>query len=106
MSDNGKWRGALIAALGAVVGAAIAGGVSWFNSGREVGQGYVELAISILQEDPKAGPNVEGLREWAVDVVNTYSEVKLPDATQRALLIRPLPAIELRLGPAGIRPRG
>lgn len=43
----------------------------------EIGVRYVELAIGILRVPPEESP--ERLRAWAIDVVNSYSEVPLPE---------------------------
>ena len=44
----------------------------------------VELSIEILNE--KQGDKNEGLKKWAVDVINKYSEVQLNDAVKTGLI--------------------
>ena len=63
---------------------------------REVKEKYVELATKILGEVPNAERQDDvqrALRTWATDVVNTYSEIKLPESTQQALVER-MPLVE------------
>jgi hypothetical protein len=63
---------------------------------REIKEKYVELATRILGEVPYAERQDDmrrALRRWATDVVNTYSEIKLPESTQQALVER-MPLVE------------
>jgi len=46
---------------------------------------YVTLAISILQQKPENAPAVAGLRTWAVEELNHYSEIKFDEATAKQL---------------------
>jgi hypothetical protein len=46
--------------------------------GDELSLKYVELAVRILQDPPT--PESENLRSWAIEVINSYSDVKLPEA--------------------------
>jgi hypothetical protein len=50
---------------------------------RDAGVRLTELAIGILRSP--VTPETKGLRGWAVEVVNAYSEVDLPDDVGRAL---------------------
>lgn len=45
---------------------------------------YTELAIGILRAPPTEG--TQGIRSWAIDVVNKHSGVSLDDATRTELL--------------------
>ncbi|MCB1948377.1 DUF2272 domain-containing protein [Nitrosomonas sp.] len=45
---------------------------------------YVRLAVEILRED--ATSDEEALREWAVDLLNAHSDVKLPTDARNSLL--------------------
>jgi GH24 family phage-related lysozyme (muramidase) len=49
----------------------------------EIGLSYVQLAVSILKEEPN--PNTENLRKWAIAVVNNYSDVDLSEEAQQEL---------------------
>jgi hypothetical protein len=63
---------------------------------REIKEKYVELATTILAEVPYAERHDDvrrALRIWATDVVNTYSEIKLPESTQQAL-VESMPLVE------------
>jgi hypothetical protein len=51
----------------------------------------VEVAVSILQADPKNSDNVPGLREWAIQVINEDSGRPLPTQSAKHLLQAPLP---------------
>jgi len=60
---------------------------------RELQGKYVELAVSILREQPKDGS--ANLRAWATEVIDRYSGVKMTTDTRQDLIQRtPLPAIE------------
>lgn len=66
---------------------------------REVRGQFVQLAVSILQQPPT--PENRSVREWAIDVINKYSEVPLESAAEdslkeSAVLPRPSAAV----GPA------
>lgn len=45
---------------------------------------YVELAIRILSQEPSK--QTENIRNWAVQVINFYSDVKIGDETKEELL--------------------
>ncbi len=49
---------------------------------------YVELATNILQSEPR--DQTEGIREWAVDVLEYYSKVHLPPAVRQDLQMQRL----------------
>lgn len=72
--------GALVAALSASAGA----GVTFLNTNREMDVKMVEIAVGILSQEPKA--NIAPAREWAVDLISRYAEVK-PSPEVRAALI-------------------
>lgn len=44
-------------------------------SEREVKAKYIEIAVSILNQKPN--PKTEELRNWALEIVQEYSEIKL-----------------------------
>lgn len=46
-------------------------------SDRQVKTKYIEIAVSILNQKPTE--KTEPLRNWALDVVQSYSEIKLSD---------------------------
>lgn len=66
---------------------AIASVGHWYTSAlkeREIQTEYIELAISILREEPsESNLNV---REWAVDIINEYSPVEVNKATRDELM--------------------
>ena len=53
----------------------------------------VEMAVGILQQDPKENPESEALREWAIKVVDEYSGVPLSPSAADELKNHPLPFI-------------
>jgi WD40 repeat protein len=53
-------------------------------SERNLSQEYVKLAVSIL-EKPKSSETPEGLRDWAVDLLNQNSPTKFSEETIRQL---------------------
>lgn len=58
---------------------------------REIKAKYVEVAITILSKAPDAEQQdgeQKALRKWAMEVVNTYADIKLPESTERALIDR------------------
>lgn len=50
---------------------------------REVNARYVELAISILRDQPKE--DTKAIRQWAVQIVNEYAAVKLTPEVRKEL---------------------
>ena len=55
---------------------------------RETGVRYVELAISILRGNPN--DQRPELRSWAVDIVNHYAIIKLPENAKKELIQKKL----------------
>ncbi|MEB3231175.1 MAG: hypothetical protein VKJ64_09205 [Leptolyngbyaceae bacterium] len=55
---------------------------------QELKLSYIQLATAILNEKPTS--ENQNLRQWAVDIVNYYSVVALPEAAQRELKSVPL----------------
>jgi len=52
----------------------------------------VEVAVDVLKTDPKTTQGIPGLRDWAVDVINSYSPKPLPARSAKELINSPLPA--------------
>lgn len=62
---------------------------------REIEAKFVEIATAILNKDPGAKPTaeVQSLRRWAVDIIDKFSGVPMPQETASALIqSTPLPA--------------
>jgi hypothetical protein len=57
---------------------------------REAQTKMVELAIDLLKVDPKPTNEDKALRNWAMDVIDKYSEVKLPAEVRSNLQSQPL----------------
>jgi hypothetical protein len=55
-------------------------------SEREMKTRYVELAVGILSSEPDEYST--GIRKWATDIVNSYSEVSIPAQAKDELLYR------------------
>lgn len=56
----------------------------------------VELAISILRDDPKENDQSKTLREWAMDVIDKYSGIPLPEAARKELQEGPITRSKVR----------
>lgn len=67
----------------------------WFSQSLKQGETkvrLVEVAVDVLKTDPKTTEEVPGLRDWAVKVINKYSELPLPEQSAKGLLTNSLPA--------------
>lgn len=62
--------------------------VSKDQKDKEIGVRYVELAVGILRTEPN--PQTEALREWAVAVVDHYSQLPLSKAAREELKFQKL----------------
>jgi len=51
--------------------------------GRELNLKYVELAVTILKEEPNE--KTKNLREWAIKNINNYSNIKMSSEVQKEL---------------------
>ena len=72
------WRGAIKgAAVIAALVACYAAMLAYRSAEHGVGAQYVAIAVRVLSSTPKGPPDV-ALRGWAIDVLNHYSDVKLP----------------------------
>ena len=84
-------------AFGTIAIPVILGAVGWQVNlslkERDVRLRTVELAVGILQENPKEAPETPVLREWAMDVIDAYSGVTLPAKARQELLQQPLPSL-------------
>ncbi len=73
--------GVVIAALSGGIGA----GVTYLNTNRQMDVKMVEIAVGILSREPTDA--IAPAREWAVDVINHYSDaVRLTPAARSALI--------------------
>ena len=54
--------------------------------GKEVQSTMVALAIEILKEPPQDFEESKSIRSWAIEVINHYSDVQIPKATQRVII--------------------
>jgi hypothetical protein len=60
---------------------------NWYSSAvqeSEIQVRYIELAVDILKENPS--DNKANMREWALALVNNYSEIKIDKETREELL--------------------
>ena len=60
-------------------------------------QKYIEIAVGILNSDPLKKEN-EPLRDWAIDVLEKYSPIKISPAAIKALKEQRLPVTVLLSG--------
>ena len=58
---------------------------------REQDLKYIQLAVGILQTKPNE--TVSGLREWAVEIIDSHSDTPLNDEAKKELLQNQLPSI-------------
>ncbi len=75
----------------ALVAPAVAFSGHWYSQAikeQEVRAKYVELAVDILKQEALA--EKEPIRTWAIDVVNEYSKVKLPESAKIELETTPI----------------
>lgn len=87
-----------------IVVALIGGMYAYASKDQEVRVRYVELAITILREPPKA--ETKHIREWAITVVNRYSETPLKTEAQKELFDFPLPTNLYSTGVSALRKLG
>lgn len=82
----------LISAVGKILIPALIALVGWRYSSaikqQEVGGSFVQLSLEILEEPPAARP--PGLTDWAMNIVDEYSGVKLGADARAALRQVPL----------------
>ena len=94
VSPSRKWlviTATAIAALAVPIVVAVLGNeINLSLKDRDVKIKTVELAISILKDDPKQNPESPVLREWAMTVIDNYSGVPLPDAAREELKTQPI----------------
>jgi hypothetical protein len=86
---------ALISAATGVVGALF----GYAAADREASVKMIEVAVGILAAKPEG--NIKPARKWAVDIINHYSDVKLPEDVKAALLDNPLPVARWDTGSFG-----
>lgn len=51
---------------------------------KEIRVKYIEIAIDILKEKPDE--KEQEIRQWAINVINEFSELKLPETVQQTLV--------------------
>lgn len=74
----------IIAEVSAIIAAIIFGQIiSSSIKNRELGLSYVQLATGILRSEPSE--DTKHLRNWAVDIINEYSKVKLNEEAKNEL---------------------
>jgi hypothetical protein len=102
---RGKWEmlKAVAALLGAVLIPVVIAYVGNAHNAaikeQELRAHYVEIAVSILMEE--ATEETGSVRQWAIDVINSYSEIPMTEETRRYLLSKELPIHPGRLAGAG-----
>jgi hypothetical protein len=52
-----------------------------------------EVAVGILQQDPKNNPETSALRKWAINVFVDFSGEQVPEKARRELEKKPLPRL-------------
>jgi len=54
--------------------------------GQETQSSMIALSIEILKETPQDSSESKSIRAWAIEVINYYSDVKIPKATQKVII--------------------
>lgn len=93
--DKLKVLSGLIASIFIPVALALIG--NWYSSAiskSEISLRYTELAINILVEEPTGSD--QSLRQWAINIISTYSNVPMNIETERALIEKPMLGIDQR----------
>ena len=88
-SSHLEWVKAVGALLTPVAVIVVGGFLNNAIKEQETRARYVELAISILRDEPKQ--NNRNLRDWAVNVVNSYTDMKIQPPVRELLLSQSLP---------------
>ena len=83
LSDRLGWAAIIASVLVPVVGGYVGGTYSSRLKESENDMKYIELAVSIIREDPKA--ETSALRNWAVAVLASRSIIPLPKKAQDEL---------------------
>ena len=58
----------------------------------ELNQKYIEIAVGILNSKPT--PETIPLRDWAIDIIDKYSEIKLSKEAKKLLKVKPLSKVQ------------
>jgi hypothetical protein len=87
--DRLPWWLGLAGVVGAIVGAAITGGLNYIGHEGDVDARMIELSVGILRAQPT--PETIPLREWAIDVIDKRAKFSFNDAQRAALLKKELP---------------
>jgi hypothetical protein len=90
-SDRSPWWLGLAGIAGALVGAAITGGLDYIGRQGDVNEKMIELSIGILRAQPT--PETMPLREWAIDTIKQRGQFSFTDAQQAVLLKKELPFV-------------
>lgn len=64
---------------------------------KEVSAKYVELAVDILKQDTANDENNEPIRNWAIEIINAHSQVKLEEGVRATLRESPIIKEELKV---------
>lgn len=66
-------------------------GIEESTKNKELETKYVEISVGILTEPPS--PETQNLRKWAIDNINEYAPIELPEEAQEELNTEALPSI-------------
>ena len=79
-----EWATAVVIVLVPIFTTCIAGKYADISARRAADVRLIELAAGILRERP--APTTIDLRTWAMDILDHYSEVKLPSGLRQSLI--------------------
>jgi hypothetical protein len=82
---NNDLKIALVGAAGGIIGGGMVAFVDYVVREREIDVKMVEIAVGLIRQPPT--DNVQPAREWAIEVIDHYSDVKL-SAQARATLLK------------------
>jgi hypothetical protein len=92
--DKAQVVGAILGSIAAPIVVILLGSLfAWSMKEGETKARLVEVAVDVLKTDPKTTQSIPGLRDWAVDVINSYSPKPLPARSARELINSPLPGV-------------
>lgn len=83
MDRKTAWDAA-VPLVSAIIGGSAVALFGYLGTSREMDVKMVEIAVGILAREPT--PPIRPAREWAVDIINEYSNVSLSPQARAALL--------------------
>lgn len=89
MDRKTAWDAA-VPLISAIIGGSVVALLNYMGTNRQMDVKMVEIAVGILAKEPTYP--IQPAREWAVDVINQFSQIPLSEPARAALLEHQLPA--------------